>query len=206
MISFIMKKILIAFLMASTMLFGLVAAAQPSVSSGLAMTNTKSGNEVKLAGFYAGFNYNIGIAGGLGFAPGVYFSMLMKSNFNDYFAGVYVPAPSNLTEQYISAPVMLNYGFHFGEKFVLRLYCGPTFSYGISSLARGGSEVDFYDESHDYERLNIAVGGGLAFEFSNRIRFDAGYDQGVKKRADVYSAGASKVTTDAVHAGVSFIF
>lgn len=201
-----MKKIFTVVLTASMMLFGPMAVAQPSVSSGLAMTNTKSGNEVKLTGFYAGFNYNIEVAFGLGFAPGVYFSMLTKSNFNDYFAGIYVPASSNITEQYLSAPVMLNYGLHFGEKFVLRLYCGPTFSYGISSQAKGGSEVDFYDESHDYERLNIAVGGGMAFEFSNRIRFDAGYDQGMKKRADVYSAGASKVTTDSFHAGVSFIF
>lgn len=199
-----MKKIFTTVIAAALM--ATAAIAQPSVGGGFINTTDKAnGKSVSLNGFYVGANYNIGIASGLGVAPGIYFNYATKSDAASL--GTLVATKSDRSQMFLSAPVMINYGIQLGDSFVLRPYAGPTFAFGLKDQAKytvsvagveGTDKGNLYDNK-DYKKFNIQVGGGVAFEFENMIRFDVGYDYGL---SDLYKG----LKRNQLHAGVAYLF
>lgn len=215
-----MKKIITTLFAASMMLLGTVAFAQPSIGVGFANSTDKckSGNKTttnNLSGFYVGGNYNINLAGALNVAPGIYYSLLTKSDADSY-AGL-ADLKVDVTEHYISVPVMFNAGLAFADGIVGRIYAGPTLAYGLASNLKyttsatipvigtvsKGDKVNNYDDS-DYSRFDIMLGGGVAVDFFDMVRFNIGYDYGLVNR---YS-GDGDVTRhrSQLSVGVAYLF
>ena len=184
-----MKKLFVTLF--ATVAVAVAAMAQPSIGAGFLMPMNQGLYENNLSGFYAGLNYNVRLAGPVGIAPGVYFNYATKSeNSVDY------------KQMGIAVPVMLNVGLKVGDSFVIRPYAGPTVHYGFKDEGAIGSVTgNMYD--NDYQKLNVQVGGGIAFEFDNMVRFDVGYDYGLYK---IYELAGSKLTRNQLHAGVAYIF
>lgn len=161
------------------------------------------------------WNYNINLAGALNVAPGIYYSLLTKSDADSY-AGV-ADLKVDVTEHYISVPVMFNAGLAFADGIVGRIYAGPTLAYGLASNSKytasatipvigtvsKGDKVNNYDDS-DYSRFDIMLGGGVAVDFFDMVRFNIGYDYGLVNR---YS-GDGDVTRhrSQLSVGVAYLF
>ena len=193
-----MKKIFTAVIAGAMMLIGTSAFGQASIGAGLVMPMNAGARLIgteptNLSGFYAGLNYNIGFGNsGLGLAPGVYFNYATKNENN-----------IDRKQMYVSAPVMLNLGLQLSPGFVIRPYAGPTFSYGLKDEFSGSVATMNWNENDNYNRFNIQVGGGIAFEFYDMVRFDAGYDYGLTK---IYDTTAGSLTKNQFHVGVAYIF
>lgn len=192
-----MKKVFSFILAASMMLIGTAAIAQPSLGIGYlnSTDKVKSGSTTKttnLSGFYVGGSYNINLAGSFGVAPGLYYGLATKSDADSYFG---INTNVDVTEHYLSIPVMFNAGLTFADGIVGRIYAGPTLAYGIASNLKytasasipvlgtvsKGDKVNNYDDS-DYGRFDVMLGGGVAVEFFDMIRFNVGYDYGLVNR------------------------
>ena len=118
------------------MLIGTAAIAQPSLGIGYlnSTDKVKSGSTTKttnLSGFYVGGSYNINLAGSFGVAPGLYYVLATKSDANS-FGGI-LDTKADVTEHYLSIPVMFNAGLTITDGIVGRIYAGPTLAYGIAS-------------------------------------------------------------------------
>ncbi len=189
-----MKKILSTLFAASMMLLGTAAIAQPSIGAGYlnSTDKTKSGsttNSTNLSGFYLGGSYNINLGGSLNVAPGLYYSLLTKSDANDYYG--FASTKVDVTEHYLSVPVMFNLGLPLADGIIGRVYAGPTLAYGLASNTKvkgtvvgfsTDSTVDNYDDDYNYGRFDILLGGGVAIEFYDIVRFNVGYDYGLVNR------------------------
>ncbi len=189
-----MKKILTTLFAASMMLLGTAAIAQPSIGVGFANSTdyykvSGTQDNTSLNGFYVGGSYNINLGGSLNVAPGLYYSLLTKSDANDYL-GV-ASSKVDVTEHYLSVPVMFNIGLPLADGIIGRVYAGPTLAYGLASNTKikgtvagfsTGSTVDNYDDDKNYGRFDIMLGGGVAIEFYDIVRFNVGYDYGLVNR------------------------
>ncbi len=211
-----MKKVFSSIFAASMMLLGTVAIAQPSVGIGYlnSTDKAKSGsttNSTNLSGFYVGGSYNINLVGALNVAPGVYYSLLTKSDADSYFG--LVDTKVDVTEHYLSIPVMFNAGLALADGIVGRIYAGPSLAYGLASNTKvKGSVAGFskdakinnYDDDSDYRRFDIMLGGGVAVDFFDMVRFKVGYDYGLVNR---YS-GDADVTRhrSQLSVGVAYLF
>lgn len=190
-----MKRFLSTVLAASMMLIGTAALAQPSIGVGFVNSTdkAKAGNTsttTSLNGFNVGASYNFNIAGALNVAPGLYYTLVTKSDA-DNFLGV-VDTKSDITEHYLSVPVMFNVGLPLADGIVGRVYAGPTLAYGLASntkvkaSAAGFSKdtkVNNYDDDN-YGRFDVMLGGGVAVDFFDIVRFKVGYDYGLVNRYD----------------------
>ena len=171
-----MKKVFSFILAASMMLIGTAAIAQPSLGIGYlnSTDKVKSGSTTKttnLSGFYVGGSYNINLAGSFGVAPGLYYGLATKSDANS-FGGI-LDTKADVTEHYLSIPVMFNAGLTITDGIVGRIYALGTVS--------KGDKVNNYDDS-DYGRFDVMLGGGVAVEFFDMVRFNVGYDYGLVNR------------------------
>ncbi len=211
-----MKRIITTILAASMMLIGTSAFAQASVGLGFANSPVKMSllgfsQTYSLNGLYVGGSYNIALgSSGLGVAPGLYYTFLTKDKVAD-FEGY---ASGSFSEHYISVPVMLNFGFELAEDIVGRIYAGPTLAYGIASDFKYGSDVkdlpisasfSVYD-ALPYDRFDLMLGGGIAVDFYDMVRFDVGYDYGMLNRYDGVGSSLLKINRSQIHAGVSYLF
>lgn len=187
-----MKKLFVTLF--ATVAVAMAALAQPSVGAGLLMPMNQGLSDTQLTGFYAGLNYNVRLAGPVGIAPGVYFNYATKTDNS-----------INYKQMGVAVPVMLNVGLKLGDSFVIRPYAGPTVAYGLKDEAAIGGVTGDMFAMDDYKRLNVMVGGGLAFEFDNMVRFEVGYDYGLYK---IYESALnnSALTRNQLHAGAAFIF
>ena len=118
-----MKKVFSFILAASMMLIGTAAIAQPSLGIGYlnSTDKVKSGSTTKttnLSGFYVGGSYNINLAGSFGVAPGLYYGLATKSDADSYFG---INTNVDVTEHYLSIPVMFNAGLTFADGIVGRI-------------------------------------------------------------------------------------
>ena len=173
-----MKKFLSTLLVASLMLLGTNAFAQMSFNAGylnstLATKNTNSGAN----GAYAGISFDVPLAGGLGIAPGVYYSALFSKNTELFGFGT-----GTFQEHAINVPVYLNYGFALARDAKFIIFGGPTAQYGLMSKVKhevGNVEatVDNYKDS-DFNRFNVYLGGGVGFE-AGPMLVTVGYDYGM---------------------------
>lgn len=175
------------------MLIGTAAIAQPSLGIGYlnSTDKVKSGSTTKttnLSGFYVGGSYNINLAGSFGVAPGLYYGLATKSDADSYFG---INTNVDVTEHYLSIPVMFNAGVTFTDGIVGRVYAGPSLAYGIASdtKVKGSiagfskdTKINNYDDDYHYGRFDVMLGGGVAVEFFDMVRFNVGYDYGLVNR------------------------
>lgn len=203
------------------MLVGTSAFAQFSAGAGFVNSTdrTKAGGTTTttgLNGFYAGASYNIPLGGsGLGVAPGLYYSLLTKK---DAGAAGTLAVKHDLTEHYLSLPIHLNYGIAVANGVRLGAYAGPTMALGLASTAKVKTDVDLpifgkitadskvnnYKDGADYRRFDVLLGGGVACEFEDMVRFEVGYDYGVLDRY----TGKSDINRhrSQIHVGVAYLF
>ena len=171
------------------MLLGTQAFAQTTVNAGyLNSTQSFSGSDsVNSNGAYAGVSFNIPIAGGLGIAPGVYYSMITnKDGVSASFFNIPVGASSTFTEHAVNVPLYLNYGISLASDTNVYFYAGPTAQYGLASTTKlagsvgesGGSKKYNNYDNDNYNRFNVYLGGGIGFKVS-AFQFTVGYDYGM---------------------------
>ena len=138
-----------------------------------------------LNGFYVGFDLNVPLAKNFGVAPGLYYSCPMgKGNYSSYF--------DLIVEQYVGVPCNFFYSIDLSNGLRMNVFTGPTLSYGISSTEivqhykdeRYYSTKDYYRDIKPgyYKRLDLLIGGGVAFDFSNTVRLTLGYNYGLRNR------------------------
>lgn len=198
------------------MLIGTAALAQPSIGVGFVNSTekTKSGstsNSTSLNGFTVGASYNINLAGALNVAPGLYYTLLTKSDA-DNFLGV-LDTNVDVTEHYLSVPVMFNAGLPIADGIVGRIYAGPTLAYGLASNTKvkgsvagisADSKINNYDDDYNYGRFDVMLGGGVAVDFFDIVRFNIGYDYGLVNR---YTGDADLTRhRSQLTVGVSYLF
>lgn len=186
-----MKKIMS--LAAALVLLTTTAMAQASFGIGyMNPTHPIEGGEMQ--GFYAGLDYNITLSGNLGLAPGVYYSWAQKKG--EIISSV------KFNEQYVSMPLNFNYGLDLAKDLTIRVYAGPTFSYGLSSTEKGektGGEVNNYSKYTNYKNFDILIGGGVAFDYAQQFRINLGYNYGIMDRNAAYKRSY-------LHMGIAYLF
>ena len=200
-----MKRILTIAVAAVMMTFATNSFAQVQVGAGylrgmdnIAMSSIST--DLTSNGVYAGFSYNLPISGGLGIAPGFYYSFMFS---NDNYEGV---ADAKIREHFANVPVYLNYRFGNGSNAQFFIYAGPTVQLGLASTVTvsllGVSETtDRYKDS-DYSRANLLVGGGIGMNIS-KFQITLGYDQGLFN-LDTSNDG-TKWTKSYLKAGIAYL-
>ena len=173
-----MKKIFSTLLAASLMLLGTQVFAQTTFNVGylnstLATKNTSSGSN----GAFAGVSFNIPVSGGLGVAPGIYYSALFSKNTELFGFGT-----GTFQEHALNVPVYLNYAFALASDTKFFIFGGPTAQYGLMSKVKHevgnvNATVDNYKDS-DFNRFNVYLGGGVGFQ-AGAFQVTAGYDYGM---------------------------
>ena len=195
-----MKKIILTLALAAAA--AVCANAQIGVNVGYTTKNFTNGMSNE-GGLFAGATYNIPLVNGICVAPGVEFAMLnYTKDANNY-----------QKENYLAIPIMFNYGLELMDGFKLVPYIGPTFSYGLSSVIKGGAtvfgitattgDIDMYDGT-DYNRLDIMIGGGVALDVMDMVRAFVGYNQGLLNRNN--DTDGSVIKTSGVNFGVAYLF
>lgn len=171
------------------MLLGTQAFAQKTVNAGY-LNSTQSfsnSDSVNSNGAYAGVSFNIPIAGGLGIAPGVYYSMITsKDGASASILGVQVSTSSTFMEHALNVPLYLNYDISLASDTNVYIYAGPTAQYGLASTTKiagsvgenGGNETYNNYDNDNYNRFNVYLGGGIGFKVS-AFQFTVGYDYGM---------------------------
>lgn len=196
-----MKKIILTLALAAVAAIG--AHAQIGVGVGYTQKNFSDvfKNE---GGLFVGASYNIELVNGLAVAPGIDFAMVSykKDDLNYQ------------KENYLAIPVMFNYAINLVDGFKLVPYLGPTFSYGISSKAKGGvswggitlssDEYDVYETFDDYNRLDIMIGGGVALDIMDMVRVQIGYNLGLLNRNN--DSDGTAIKTQGLNFGFAYLF
>lgn len=159
---------------------------------------TKAGSRTHtetLGGGYVNADYNIAIADfGLGVAPGIYFDLYSKKEDGVKFS-----------EANIGIPVMFNYAIPVADILKITPFAGPTLQFGLSSKTKHGDDsINHYDE--DYSRLQLFVGGGVAFDIADIVRVSIGYDLGLLNRNTGDNKDDFKVKNNGLHLGVAYLF
>lgn len=211
-----MKKTISTILAASLMLIGSQAFAQMSVNAGYLNStqsfkdaNTKS---INANGAFVGVSYNIPVAGALGFAPGVYYSLIAnKSGGSGTVLGTSVSASSSFMEHALNAPLYLNYGIDLAGDSKVFVYGGPTLQFGLASTTKlsggvGESTADRTYNNYDnknYSRFNVYLGGGVGFQLS-AFQITLGYDYGM---LNLYKGeNATRTHRSNLKVGIGYVF
>jgi len=196
-----MKKIILTLALAAVAAIG--AHAQIGVGVGYTQKNFSDIFENE-GGLFVGASYNIELVNGLAVAPGIDFAMVSykKDDLNYQ------------KENYLAIPVMFNYAINLVDGFKLVPYLGPTFSYGLSSKAKGGvswggitlssDEYDVYETFDDYNRLDIMIGGGVALDVMDMVRVQIGYNLGLLNRNN--DSDGTAIKTQGLNFGFAYLF
>ena len=209
-----MKKLLSSLLAASLILLGTQAFAQASFNAGyLNSTETIKGNSnsINSNGAFAGFTFNVPIAGGFSVAPGLYYSMITnKDAAAGSLFGVNLSGSSTFMEHAVNVPVYLNYGVDVARDMRFFLYGGPTLQYGIAStttdvigVGSSASTSKYNNYSNEnYNRMNVYLGGGVGFSAAG-ILVTVGYDYGMM---DLYKDENHSAHRSGLKIGVGYAF
>lgn len=206
-----MKKIMS--LVAGLVLLTTTAMAQVSLGVGY-MNPTHPNTSDALNGAYVGLDFNIPLTGNLGLAPGVYYSYSFKNTTNTVSAfGLTATGKTSFNEQYVSVPLNLNYGLDLASDMTIRIYAGPTFSYGLSSTYKADGSVggfststgpqSLYTDNGDYKKFDLLVGGGLAFDYAQTFRISLGYNYGLLDRNTCENTVYRR---SYLHMGIAYLF
>lgn len=209
-----MKKFFSTLLAASLMLIGTQAFAQGSINGGYLNSSQshENGKSTNSNGFYVGGSANIALARGLGFAPGIYYSMLFNKNAaGTTFAGIDISGASSFKEHAINVPVYLNWGTDLANDTRVFVFGGPTAQYILSSTNKlsGGigswsadTTLDNIKDGH-LNPFNVYVGGGLGVTVA-AFQITVGYDYGLM---NLYKGdNAAKSHRSNLKIGVGFVF
>lgn len=139
-------------------------------------------------GFHVGAYASIPIAERFSFEPGLMYSQKGYTLQGDIeipvlkFLGA--NAKAQVQADYIDIPLLLKAELAPG----LSVFGGPQFSYllknnlhlnaGVLGFSLYNQNVDMTD---DFNKLDVALSGGLAYKFSNGFKIQAGYDHGLSK-------------------------
>ena len=206
-----MKKIFSTLLVATLMLLGTNAFAQMSVNAGYLSSTLKTGNSdpTNANGAYAGVSFNIPIAGALGIAPGVYYSMITSKSSGSL--GSILTASGTFMEHAINVPLYLNYGIDLARDTNVFIFGGPTAQYGLASTTKldasvggiSGSRTSNNYDNDNYNRFNVYLGGGIGFQVS-AIQITVGYDYGMMNQ--IKGDNAPKSHRSNLKLGLGFVF
>jgi len=190
-----MKKLLLT--AAAALFSGFCAFAQLQVGAGF-LYEFRTDSDA-LSGLYAGATYNIGIAKGLGIAPGLYYSI--ANHKEDY---------TRTTDQALNVPIHFNYGLQAGPG-KLFFYAGPTFALGLAYNSKTkvkvtkarielSGDIDYY-KNLDYNRFDVKLGGGVGYAIADHYIFNVGFDYGLLDRSKENDIHFSNL-----HAGFAYAF
>ncbi|MBR1926953.1 MAG: PorT family protein [Bacteroidales bacterium] len=218
-----MRKVFIPVLATLMMLAGTSMSAQNlSIEAGFGMSNTN----FNVANFYkanadlfggtVGLNYRVPLAvEGLGFDTGLIFAYFTKSGV-DVFAKISGEALSNVafTEEYLQVPLNLDFRIPMSDDLSLMILAGPTLDLGLSSTVKeksSGMRYRIYDgmlsDFTKYRRFDVLIGGGLAFDVMDAVRFSVRYDYGlVNRNGGNFTGGVLKIHRSQLKLGVGFLF
>lgn len=211
-----MKRILTTVLAASMMLAGTTVFAQNiNVEAGFGMSNTNFNAlgykaNADLFGGTLGVSYAIPVLEQtLDFAPGVRFGYFTKSNVD-----IYGYDDISFTETYLEVPLDLNLKFAMSDDMRFVVFAGPTLDLGLTSRIKEKStslEYDIYSgELKDYTkygRFDVLIGGGVAFDVMDAVRFSVRYDYGLLNRnGGNLTSGVLKIHRSQLKLGVGFLF
>ena len=150
-----MKKVLSFVAVAAFLLFAGNANAQLSIHAGYQNYSLHAnGYSASDDGFYAGLSYNLEAGGGLGIAPGAYFTYV-----------------EDIID--VRVPILMNYVIHFND-FGIGAFLGPNVTIGLAGDAYG--DGDGYMRRFD---LGLTFGAQLSYQ---KFSFELGYNMGLLKR------------------------
>ena len=180
-----MKKIIASVFAAALLLAGTNAFAQMSVAAGWVNATDKvvstigsnsSTSNQDLNGFFAGVSYNLalGVADGLGLAPGAFVQGLFGADENDH----------KYTDFSLNVPININYGLELASDFKIVAFTGPVLQLGLlkkESYTNGSNTntTDYYAGDNPYSRFNVLWGVGAGFEVNEKYQIMVGADFGL---------------------------
>ncbi len=139
-------------------------------------------------GFHAGGYVNLPITDFLSVEPGLFYSQKGYSMTGNFTSDrlEFLNAQATVTNQahYIDMPVLakvyLAEGFH--------LFAGPQVSYLVNNTVRTRANVlgfsllnQEFNTTGNFERLDVAISGGMGYRFGNGFNLQAGYDYGLRR-------------------------
>ena len=163
-----------------------------------------------LYGGTLGLSYDIPlIEGSVGFAPGIQFGYFTGGDVN-----IYDYTKVGFTETYLAVPLDLNIKFPMSDDMRIVVFAGPTLDLGLTSRVKEKStsmEYDIYSGQLSgytkYSRFDVLLGGGVAFDVMDAVRFSVRYDYGVVNRhGGNLTSGVLKIHRSQLKIGVGFIF
>ena len=211
-----MRKLLTIILVGTMSLAGTSSFAQNIVvEAGFGMSNTNFNAlgykaNADLFGGTLGVSYEIPVlAQTIGFAPGVQFGFFTKSDGNAFNI-----TNVSFTETYLAVPLDFNIKFPVSDDMRFLIVAGPTLDFGITSRVKEKAstmEYDIYSGQLSgytkYSRFDVLLGGGVAFDVMDAVRFSVRYDYGVINRnGGNLTSGLLKVHRSQLKIGVGFIF
>jgi len=180
-----MKKLFAAVALVAALFVAGKAQAQLSVNLGYAPetfkttigSNTTTEN---YQGFFGGVTYNIGLAKGLGVAPGAQLRMNMLSEETTVLG---IVTSSKDTQILIDVPILLNYKIGINREFAITPFVGPMMSFAASGKTKltvdnSSTTIDWYEDNSDFNRFNLYGVGGATFNY-NQFKLFAGYRLGL---------------------------
>ena len=218
-----MKKTIAIVACAAAMLATGTAKAQLGINIGYApvtlttettLGNTTTTSTSELNGFFAGVNYNYGIAKSLGVSFGLQGRYNTKTSTGSAnFVVVSGNDKSTTTQILLDVPVLLNYSLSLGSSAKLTAFAGPTFSYAVygnthvtstttilGSTSTSETDYAMYGDNSSNERFDLTAAFGLQFQFSD-FRLFGGYRIGL---LDLNSNDNVKTTTSGLFVGLGY--
>jgi len=140
-----------------------------------------------VTGYYAGGFVNIPAGNNFSIEPALYYTtkgyQLNASYSVKEISILTANATAKLTSSYIDMPVLLKANFNG-----LQVFAGPQISYLTNASLRttaGAAGFNLLDSKTDitsqFNQWDIAVTGGVGYQFSNGLRITAAYDHGLSK-------------------------
>ena len=139
-------------------------------------------------GFHVGGYANIPIGAGISFEPGLGYTKkgyAMRGDLKiDVLKFLGVNAGAQVMEHYIDMPLMLRAKVYKG----LNVYAGPQVSYLVRSTLNakaGVLGINLFNRGFGItsrmNKFDMAVAGGVGYQFDNGLNVQAGYDYGLSR-------------------------
>lgn len=152
-----------------------------SFTTGMVTTHNRTG-------FFAGAYANIPLGTGLSFEPALYYAQKGYELRGELgikgteFLGA--KANAKLQSDYIDMPLLLKADLGSG----FQVFAGPQFSYLASSKLKTSAGVlgfnvfnNTMDATDQFNKWDMGVTGGVAYQFKNGVNVMASYDYGLSK-------------------------
>jgi hypothetical protein len=145
-------------------------------------------NTSNKTGFYAGVSAEIPLSNSFALEGGLGYSLKgysLKGNIAaDKLEFLGAGASANLNSHYIDMPVYLK--ANIGEGF--HVYAGPQVSYLLKNDLRvkaGALGFNLFNQNYDvtdqFNKVDVALSGGVGYTFNNGVTINAGYDHGLSR-------------------------